>query len=350
MVFAANWDKMSLTYLSLDIGGANLKASDSTGRAESVGFAIYREPDRLADEIRSLAGSMVTPQCVLVTMTAELCDCFETRRQGVLKIISDLETIYNPGILRIWGVDGLFHSTLTIKNRPALAEASNWKALGDCLAADYFQNQTGLVIDIGSTTTDILAVAHGKLLSVSTTDIDRLQSGELVYLGVSRTPLCAVADSVKFRTTNTPLMRELFATTGDVYWTLGELPESPEDLSTANGRPATRVEARHRLARMIGLDYERFTEKDASSMATQIDSKIYKTLEKSIRKVAEALPDGVVNQLMVSGSGSFLAERIGSKIFPRASMFNLETIWGRDQADAACAVALIKLADAGLKR
>ena len=72
---------MSLAYLGLDIGGANIKAYDSKGRAESVTFALYREPDRLADEIRSLAARMASSDSVLITMTAELCDCFSTRRQ-----------------------------------------------------------------------------------------------------------------------------------------------------------------------------------------------------------------------------------------------------------------------------
>ena len=340
---------MSATFLGLDIGGANLKAYDSTGRAESVAFALYREPDRLGAEIRSLAARMAPPQGVLITMTAELCDCFSTRRQGVLKIVSDLESIYNPGILRIWGVDGSFHSTTTIKANPSLAEASNWKALGNCLANDYFQHKSGLIIDIGSTTTDILAVSQGKILSDSRTDLDRLQSGELVYVGVNRTALCAVSDSVKYRTTTTPLMRELFATTGDIYLTTGDIPEDPDDTSTANGRPATRVEARHRLARMIGLDYEHFTEQDAISMATQIDKQVLKIIEKSLQRVVKRLPGERVEQIVVSGSGSFLGQRIAGKIIPENSILNLEAIWGPDQASAACAVALVKLAERMLK-
>jgi probable H4MPT-linked C1 transfer pathway protein len=340
---------MSSVYLGLDIGGANLKAYDSKGRAESVTFALYREPDRLADEIRTLAARMAPPQGVLVTMTAELCDCFLTRRQGVLKIVSDLESIYHSGILRIWGVDGAFHSTTTIKANPALAEASNWKALGDCLANGYFQHKSGLVIDIGSTTTDILAVSHGKILSDSRTDLDRLQSGELVYIGVNRTALCAVTDSVKYRGTNTPIMRELFATTGDIYLTSGDIQEDPDDLLTANGRPATRAEARHRLARLIGLDYEHFAEQDATSMASQMDKKVVKIIEKSLQKVVQRLPNQRVEQVVVSGSGSFLGQRIARKFVPEESILNLETVWGPEQASAACAVALVKLAERTLK-
>lgn len=335
---------MSPGILAFDIGGANLKACDATNRAEVQAFALYRNPERLAEELRSLAARMAPPRLVVATMTAELCDCFQTKRQGVLHVISALESIYQPGILRIWGVDGAFHTISQIRAEPSLAEASNWKALGDCLAREFFARQGGLVIDIGSTTTDILAVSHGRLLSDSRTDLDRLQSGELVYLGVSRTPLCAMISDVKFRKTTTPVMRELFATSGDVYWTLGDLEEDADDLSTANGQPATRSEARHRLARMIGLDFEHFSEQDATEMATQADTKILKTLEKAARKVAERLPEGKIEHIVVSGSGSFLAQRLAEKITGADQITNLQNTWGDEAANAACASALVRLA------
>lgn len=337
------------TYLGLDIGGANLKAYDSTGRAESVGFALYREPDRLADELRRLAARMGAPQVVVATMTAELCDCFLTRRQGVLHVLAALESIYQPGILRIWGVDGAFHTPSQIKNQPLLAAASNWKALGDCLARSFFADKTGLVIDIGSTTTDILAVSKGKLLSDSRTDLDRLQSGELLYLGVARTPLCAVVGEVRYRKKRTPLMRELFATTADVYWTSGDLPEAPDDSATANGRPGTRAEARHRLARMIGLDYEDFTEADATQMAAQVDARLMSMLQKSVQSVVKRISDEPMDQVIVSGSGSFLGQRLAETLVGRSQVVNLQGVWGESPSSAACAVALVTLAKGLLK-
>jgi probable H4MPT-linked C1 transfer pathway protein len=335
---------MNPIILGLDIGGANLKACDSTGRAEVVAFELFRHPERLADEVRKLASRMATPNAVVVTMTAELCDCFETLREGVLKIVAALESIYQPGILRIWGVDGAFHTTTTIRNEPSLAFASNWRALGDCMAAEHFGDSSGLVIDIGSTTTDILAVSKGRLISESRTDLDRLQSNELVYLGTSRTPLCSVISDFKFRGRKTPVMRELFATTGDVYWTLGELAESSEFTGTANGKPGTRGEARHRLARMLGLDFEHFTEADATELATQADKQIVRILEKAVATVSGFLPASRPERIVVSGSGAFLARKIAEKVVPIERVVDLESIWGPEKAGAACAVALVRLA------
>jgi probable H4MPT-linked C1 transfer pathway protein len=340
---------MNPVFLGIDIGGANLKACDSTGRAEAVRFDLFRNPERLADEIRSLASRMAAPNAVVVTMTAELCDCFETLRDGVLHIVSALESIYQPGILRIWGVDGAFHTTTTIRKTPTLAQASNWKALGDCIASEYFQDSAGLIVDIGSTTTDILAAAGGKLISESQSDLDRLQSGELVYLGTLRTPLCGVVDDVKFHGKKTPLMRELFATTGDVYWTLGELAEDSDFLGTANGKPGTRGEARHRLARMLGLDFEHFSDADAADFSAQADKQILKILEKAFTTVTARLPGGQIQRVVVSGSGSFLARRLAEKFVPEDKIDSLESSWGQERASAACAAALVRLASERLK-
>ncbi len=50
---------------------------------------------------------------------------------------------------------------------------------------------------------------------------------ELVYSGVRRTPLCAVAPAVPFRGGWCPLAAELFATTLDVRLLCGAIPSSP---------------------------------------------------------------------------------------------------------------------------
>ena len=50
---------------------------------------------------------------------------------------------------------------------------------------------------------------------------------------------CSIGAELPFRGAPTGLTAELFATTLDVYLTLGEIPSDPGDLSTADGRPAT---------------------------------------------------------------------------------------------------------------
>ena len=103
------------------------------------------------------------------------------------------------------------------------------------------------------------------------TDTERLQTGELVYAGVRRTPVCALATELPFRGVPTGLAAELFASTLDVYLTLGEIAPDPKDLSTADGRPATVDAARDRLARMVGADRDGFSADDALAFARAAD-------------------------------------------------------------------------------
>ena len=45
--------------LGLDIGGANLKAADSDGRAVTRPFAVWKQPERLREAINGLADQIV---------------------------------------------------------------------------------------------------------------------------------------------------------------------------------------------------------------------------------------------------------------------------------------------------
>src|SRR6185369_14920618 len=124
-----------------------------------------------------------------------------------------------------------------------------------------------LLLDIGSTTTDIIPLLDGNPCPRGRTDVERLQFGELVYTGVRRTPLCTVAPVIPFRDTPCPVAAELFATMLDVYLLLGDIPENAVDCHTANGRPATKSAAHDRLARMLCCDREEFTRDDAEFAA-----------------------------------------------------------------------------------
>ena len=52
--------------------------------------------------------------------------------------------------------------------------------------------------DIGTTTTDLIPLASGLVMARGKSDTERLQTGELVYAGVRRTPVCALATCGSF--------------------------------------------------------------------------------------------------------------------------------------------------------
>jgi probable H4MPT-linked C1 transfer pathway protein len=131
--------------------------------------------------------------------------------------------------------------------------SANWLATAKVVAG---LRPEALVIDIGSTTTDIVVVSGGEVRSQGRNDHARLARDELVYTGVVRTPLMALASRVPFREEWLGLMAEHFATTADLYRISGELDPAFDQARTADGRGRSKEESVRRLARMVGCDAE----------------------------------------------------------------------------------------------
>jgi probable H4MPT-linked C1 transfer pathway protein len=330
--------------LALDVGGANIKLAHSSGVVRSRRFSLWKDPDRLAEVVAALADGLPPFDEVVLTTTAELCDCFATKRDGVDMVVAAVAAAFSGPRLRVWGVDGHFHEPAEIRADPLLAAAANWLALAK-VAAREIPDRSGLLIDIGSTTTDLIPLAAGSVAARGRTDTGRLQSGELVYAGVRRTPVAALATSLPFRGRATGLAAELFATTLDVYLTLGDLADDAADLDTADARPATRDAARDRLARMVGADREDFTPDDALAFARAADEALRERLARSARQACEPI-GGMPQVMVVSGSGEFLARRLAGRVAPPGTpVVSLGELWGPAASTAACARALLELAD-----
>ena len=236
--------------LGLDIGGANLKAATSAGVGRSMPFPLWKRPDDLAAALECLIGEFPDERELAVTMTGELCDCYASKSEGVLAISAAVAKAANRRGYReprIWTTTGRFVTVAEALADPLPAAAANWLALATFVGR-LAPRGSALLLDLGSTTADIVPLVDGRPTPRGCTDPDRLASGELVYCGVRRTPLCAIFGLTK--------AAEFFATTEDVHLALERLPESPERTDTADGRPATRVHALARLARMECADVE----------------------------------------------------------------------------------------------
>src|SRR6476661_760547 len=96
------------TVLGLDVGGANLKAATADGRAVSVPFALWKQAERLPAALGELVANFPDANEFAVTMTGELCDCYETKRQGVNAILDAVEAAAAGQRVRVWGTGGGF--------------------------------------------------------------------------------------------------------------------------------------------------------------------------------------------------------------------------------------------------
>lgn len=330
------------TWLGIDVGGANLKVAREDGGAETLPFAVWRSPERLDEAVAELASRFTPFDRVAATMTAELCDCYATKREGVLNIVEALGRAFGSVPVNYWGIDGRFHRVEEIRSQPLLAAASNWVALAT-VAARLVGDEPAILIDVGGTTTDLIPLCGGRVAARGRTDLERLQTGELVYAGVDRTPICALATALPFQERPTGLAAELFATTRDVYLLLGDLAPNPADLLTADGRPSTVESAHDRLARMVGADRETCSRADAEALARAVDRLLTARLVEAARRTGEAT--GSPRVAVVSGSGEFLARRVAASLpGSRGVIHSLGSLWGRGASEAACAHALVRIA------
>jgi probable H4MPT-linked C1 transfer pathway protein len=331
------------SWLALDVGGANIKAAHTAGPARTLPFELWKRPEELSPVLAALAATFPPCDHLALTMTAELCDCYPTKQVGVNAVLDAVLTALPGRPIVVWGVDGQFHDAAEVRQQPTLAAAANWLALAT-LVARLMPAEAGLLIDIGTTTTDLIPLDHGRVAARGRTDTERLQHGELVYAGVRRTPICALATELPYRGVPTGLAAELFASTLDAYLILGEIAADPKDLSTADGRPATRFAARDRLARMIGTDRDTFTDDDALAFADAADEALRTRLEAAAGRACRATI-GHPQSAVIAGSGEFLARRLAQRLVaPGGKILGLNEAWGTVASTAGCAHALLVLA------
>lgn len=354
--------RMPSNIIGLDIGGANLKAALRCGEARSCLFELWKEPDNLGSALIGLLKGWDASHLAL-TMTGELCDCFQTKREGVERILAQVEGAFPESVIRVWSTGGAFVSADEGRKQHLNVSASNWHALttltsrsllvtlkdkgsdDKTIASGIRSNtQSGLLIDVGSTTSDVIPYYRGKPIPAGFTDPARLKSRELVYIGVRRTPLCALLGP---GTTN-----EFFATTHDAFLRLGLIAEDANDRHTADGRPATAIQAHARLARMLGGDQEITPKEDTRRLALLVYQKQRSLLVDAIRTVAARLPRRV-EIVVLAGSGEFLARAAWNDYAlldesirnESVEIISLSDLLGPVVSTAACAYATAVLAE-----
>jgi probable H4MPT-linked C1 transfer pathway protein len=331
-----------MTWLGLDIGGANLKAADGRGWARSVPFPLWRDPAGLADAIARLIESAPAADRLAVTMTGELCDCFRTKVEGVRHILASVQQAASGRGVRVYLVDGRLVCTEKARAMPELAAASNWRALAQ-FACRYVEGASGVLVDVGSTTTDIIPLIKGCPRPIGRSDTDRLLAGELVYTGVGRTPVCAITRHLPWRGTRCPVAAEVFATAADAYVVQDELAEQADASWTADGRPLTKEFARQRLARMICADASTFAVADAEAAAAAVRQVQFDQLGAAIWHLGVTAGEGP-ECLVISGLGEFLARQAGMSVFPGVGIISLSERLGGAASESAPAHALAVLA------
>lgn len=272
----------------IDIGGANIKLSRLDGHSVAVAFPMWTDYGRLGEAVLKLFSELnveYDESCTLaVTMTGEMADCFFSRREGVAAILDGLTGVIPDHQCQVYAVGGQWLNVQQSRQRPWDVAASNWHALVSWLLTQrrWSLDRCSAVLDIGSTTVDIIPIADNQIATLAKTDRDRMQLGQLVYTGMERTPIHAIVSHLSVDGVRCPVMAERFATSVDIHLVLRSTSEEPNNCDTADGRARTRECALARLARMVGEDSETLSEASIVSLAQQI-------LDAQASQVAQAL-------------------------------------------------------------
>jgi probable H4MPT-linked C1 transfer pathway protein len=238
-----------------DIGGAHLKIARAENArivaARTFATPIWEGLDCLDAALAEAAPLYAGAHRLAFTMTGELSDVFATRKEGVSGLIDRIERHFPAGDKLIYTVSADFVAPGDARTMPLKVASANWHATASLvakLAGD------ALFVDMGSTTTDILALRDGRVANRGETDAGRLLTDELVYTGFTRSFPFGIASSAPVGGRMTPLMNEFFANMADVHRILGVLDENDDKHPTADGKPKTMEGSLARLARMVGRD------------------------------------------------------------------------------------------------
>ena len=309
-----------------DIGGVNTKGARVQGTrvvaAHATPYELQRNPAALVPLLRDLARQLGDERvdAHAVTMTAELSQLFRTKREGVGFVLDAVTAAFPRATIRVWGVDARWRTPEAARRVPLVVAAANWAATARAVGRTV---PDCLLIDTGSTTTDVIPIVGGEPVAAGRTDPERLERGELVYSGALRTPTEAIAPRVPLGGQPTAVSAEGFALAGDVHLWRGQLAATDYTVPTPDGRPATREAAGERLARVVCADRDMLDDAAIGAIADALWDAQVRRIADSVARVWARHPG--LERAVVTGLGDFLAaaaaRQVGLQVTHLAAAF-----------------------------
>ena len=320
-----------------DIGGANtdlavIDFEDGEIKNMEVDFAylpMWSNNDDLSHVLVELIENICPISeidAVGISMTAELVDAYDTKKDGVLDVVKKCEDTFTCPIAYV-GIDGMM-SKEEIEKAPLKAAAANWIATAQIAT---LISDNCIFIDTGSTTTDIIPIKDGKECAIGKSDFDRSATGELVYTGTLRTNLASFLDKIEFNGKQYRVASELFAQTADVYTVLDLITEKDYVCDTFDGESKSKTDCAKRIARVVCADLEMLSESDIVEISKFIHQKQIEQIADGLKQVHETQN---LDLIITTGLGKDILDR------PAAELLGLEVkSMGDILTDDECVVA-----------
>ncbi|MCK9150901.1 hydantoinase/oxoprolinase family protein [Methanobacterium alcaliphilum] len=288
-----------------DIGGANTDLAiidfDEGGdinniRVDFSYLPMWMKKEELGNALLELIGDEIDQvDAVGISMTAELVDAYQTKKEGVLDIANRVKNTFDipvgfVGLQKMMNLDELYSD-------PLQAAAANWMATSQIAT---IMSENCIMVDVGSTTTDIIPIKDGSECAKGRSDLERLGTGELVYTGTLRTNVAALVDKVPLDDSWFRVSSELFAISADVHNILGNIKVEDYSCDTPDGAGKSKEDSMRRIARVLCGDLDVLSHLDIISVCDYIYYKQALRISEAIMEVSER---EIIGNVVTTGLG-----------------------------------------------
>lgn len=271
----------------MDIGGANTKAVlihlEDQKIVESFSYLEYfpfweKTITEIPEMLGRIAQNLIEKNNLkleiikyfAVTITAELSDAFQTKREGIHTILDALEIVFDKEKLMFITNKSFYVDFKTAKTDYISIAAANWASTA--LFLGQFE-PTCILIDAGSTTIDIIPIFEAVPIPEGKDDISRLIHHELIYTGGLRATIPSITHQVPYKSSKIRISFEKFAIISDVHRILNNISEEEYINDTADNRSKSLEDCYARLSRVICMDIETVSKEDLFIIANYIYEK-----------------------------------------------------------------------------
>lgn len=307
---------MKMKIVGLDIGGANTDCTIidienneiKSMKCHREYFPMWKKKDRLNECLYNLTKDDCDIEVICVSMTAELSDGYESKKEGVKDISEKVVEYFKEKKVYFVTFEGLKTYTELQKNYLSAA-AANW--IGTTEIIKYIEKDC-IFMDMGSTTTDIIPIKNKKEIALGHTDLERLSSGELIYTGMLRTNLATIVHSVPIYDKNTRVSSELFSITADIHRILGNITEKEYTCNTPDGNKKDMISCKRRLARVVCADLDSLEDEEIIKLAEYIESKQINQIYDGLKEVVQR--SNIETVAITSIGNGNLCEKVAKKL------------------------------------
>lgn len=303
--------------LGLDIGGANTKAALIEFQEDKM-IKIFTEIkyypfweeniQQLPSMLEQLCSSLVK-KCniglgelnnIAVSITAELSDVFQTKKEGIRIVLNALKTTFKERIIKVISNSNKFLSVKEAFDKPLTIAGANWVATA-LYVGSYEPNC--ILIDAGSTTIDLIPIRDGLPNTYGKDDVSRIMYHELLYTGALRATIPSITHFVPYKGKEIRISFEKFALIADVHRILGNISEEEYNCDTADNRSKSIDDCYARLSRIICGDTDMINQEDLNIIAEFIYFDQIKIISDEIqefmRNLTNRLPHLLENPLFI---------------------------------------------------